>query len=169
MSIAPNLVEYVPPPTCAAYIDSTAPVNVITGPWGSGKTSASIMKLFYHAGRTKPNKNNVRQCRAVVIRNTSDQLRDTTIKTFLYWFPTGTVGTYKEFNKTYLAYYPGQPLPDGTPTWVDLEVMFRALDRPDDVRKLLSWNLLLFILTSYAKYHLRYYLMPRGAQGDTLQ
>ena len=57
------------------------------------------------------------------------QLRDTTIKTFHDWFPPKIFGEWQVTNHTYyLTKFPG----------VHLEVLFRALDRPDQVSNLLS-------------------------------
>lgn len=57
------------------------------------------------------------------------QLRDTTIKTFMDWFPPKIFGTYRVTDHSYfITKFPG----------VQIEIMFRALDRPDQVANLLS-------------------------------
>jgi hypothetical protein len=57
------------------------------------------------------------------------QLCDTTIKTFMHWFPPKIFGEYRVTDHTYfMTKFPG----------VHLEIMFRALDRPDQVSNLLS-------------------------------
>jgi len=57
------------------------------------------------------------------------QLKDTTIKTFHDWFPPKIFGEWRVTDHTFfLTRFPG----------VHLEVMFRALDRPDQVSNLLS-------------------------------
>ncbi len=57
------------------------------------------------------------------------QLKDTTIKTFHDWFPPKLFGEYRVTDHTFIiTKFPG----------VHLEVMFRALDRPDQVSNLLS-------------------------------
>jgi len=59
-------------------------------------------------------------------------LRDTTIKTFHDWFPPRFFGEYRVTDHTYIiTKFPG----------VHLEVLFRALDRPDQVSNLLSLEL----------------------------
>jgi intein/homing endonuclease len=60
------------------------------------------------------------------------QLCDTTIKTFMDWFPSSIFGNYRVTDHTYfITNFPG----------VEIEVMFRALDRPDQVSNLLSLEL----------------------------
>jgi len=60
------------------------------------------------------------------------QLRDTTIKTFMDWYPERIFGTYRVTDHTYfITKFPG----------VEIEVLFRALDRPDQVSNLLSLEL----------------------------
>lgn len=57
------------------------------------------------------------------------QLKDTTIKTFHDWFPPDVFGEWRVTDHTYIiTKFPG----------VHLEVLFRALDRPDQVSNLLS-------------------------------
>lgn len=60
---------------------------------------------------------------------TYGELRDTTIKTFFQWLPPEHFGKYNSTEHTYNV-----KAMEGC----DFEVMFRALDRPDDVKKLLS-------------------------------
>lgn len=69
-----------------------------------------------------------RRTRWMVVRNTMKELKDTTLKTWLSWFPTGTIGYWKETGATYYI-----EIDD-----VRAEVMFRALDRPEDAKDLLS-------------------------------
>ena len=60
------------------------------------------------------------------------QLKDTTIKTFHDWFPPRLFGEYRVTDHMYIiTKFPG----------VHLEVLFRALDRPDQVSNLLSLEL----------------------------
>lgn len=60
------------------------------------------------------------------------QLKDTTIKTFHDWFPPKLFGEYRVTDHLYIiTKFPG----------VHLEVLFRALDRPDQVSNLLSLEL----------------------------
>lgn len=104
----------------------------ITGPVGGGKTVACIMEGLMRSMRQLPSSDGVRRTRGAIIRNKYPELKSTTIKTFQDWIPESICpivydvpirGTYR------------QQLQDGTS--VEMEVVFLALDRPEDVSKLL--------------------------------
>lgn len=59
------------------------------------------------------------------------ELADTTLATWLQWFPEGTAGSLNRSDMVYKIRY-GQ---------IEADVLFRALDKPGDVRKLLSLEL----------------------------
>lgn len=126
-------LNYTPPITVERYMLSDARMRVIMGPQGSGKSSGSVVEIPRRAIEQAPDDDGVRRSRWLVVRNTMPQLRTTTIKTFLDWIPAGSIGQWKESIKEYHIHL---PLPDGTT--VKSEVMFLALDTPDDVSKLLS-------------------------------
>lgn len=118
--------EYNPSPTQNAFIIDDGFVNLIIGPIGSGKTLASIIKWHKLIYEQEPSDDGIRYTRTVVVRNTSVELRDTTIKSFEDWF-----GDYLKFNWGNLtATYEHDD--------VKAEILFRALDKPTDMKKLLS-------------------------------
>lgn len=127
-------VRYRAPPTLARFMRSNARVRAAVGPLGSGKSSSCCVELLRRAAEQKPHKG-IRATRAVVIRNTYPELRDTTRKTFEQWMPPG-LGQWKEKE---FSYHIDQPLSDGTR--LKCEVLFRALDTPEHVKKLLSLEL----------------------------
>jgi hypothetical protein len=104
----------------------------IRGPVGSGKSVACCVEVFRRALQQEPNKAGVRRSRWAIIRNTNPQLRTTTIKTWLDWFPENDWGKF-----TWSVPYTHN-LKKGD---LELEVIFLALDRPEDVKKLLSLEL----------------------------
>lgn len=114
-------------------MNSPAYVRVLAGPVGSGKSVCTSHELMKLAMMQEPNSLGERKTRSLIVRNTADQLRSTTMKTFFDWFPPGVWGTYKASEKTFFV---NQKLADGTT--VKAEFMFIALDTPDDVRKALS-------------------------------
>lgn len=122
--------------TLEAYGNSTAFVQVIMGPLGAGKTIASSFKLLKLICSQRANKNGVRKSRWLVTRNTYPDLVGTTIRDWRAVVPQGT-GTFT------FGHPPEHKLdfdlPDGTR--VQAEVLFVALDRPDDVRKLRGFQL----------------------------
>ena len=63
----------------------------LRGPVGSGKSVCCSIEIFRRALQQEQNADGIRQSRWAVIRNTNPQLRTTTIKTWLDWFPR-TVG-----------------------------------------------------------------------------
>ena len=98
------------------------------GPVGSGKSSCCSVEVARRAISQAPGPDRLRRSRFGVIRNTYRELMDTTVKTFCDWFPEGQWG---HFNRGDMTYY----LEAGD---VRSEIVFRALDRPQDVKKLLS-------------------------------
>lgn len=83
-------------------------------------------EIFRRAQEQAPGPDGVRRTRHLVLRNTYRELADTTVKTWLDWF--GAVGHWRAAEMTHIVTLPG----------CEFEVLFRALDRPDDVAKLLS-------------------------------
>ena len=112
-------------------MESDAKMRVLMGPVGSGKSVASSFEVIRRASLQKPNKNGIRKSRVAIVRETARQLQDTTIKTFLDWFPPGPCGNFMRTTKTYF-FKVGD---------VECEVMFRALDDADDVANLNSLEL----------------------------
>lgn len=106
-------------------------MRVLMGPVGSSKSVTSCFEIVRRAGQQAPNQQGVRKTRALVVRETARQLMDTTIKTFLDWFPEGVCGRYMRTTKTYF-FKVGD---------IECEVMFRALDDADDVANLNSLEL----------------------------
>ncbi|HHT9136789.1 MAG TPA: LAGLIDADG family homing endonuclease [Candidatus Wunengus sp. YC60] len=98
----------------------------------SGKSSACVFDIVRRANEQTPSPDGIRRSRWAVVRNSYGQLKDTTIKTFHDWFPPRLFGEYRVTDHSYLiTKFPG----------VHLEVLFRALDRPDQVSNLLSLEL----------------------------
>ncbi len=77
----------------------------------------------------------IRKSRYAIIRNTYRELIDTTMQTWFDWFPKH-IGAYRAMDMKWTL---NKKLDDGTQ--LHLEVLFRALDRPDDIKKLLSLEL----------------------------
>lgn len=71
LSIVSNL-SYTPPASIAGYLMSDAFISLAVGPIGSAKTTASVMKIPYHASQMAPCRDGIRRSRAIVIRNCYD-------------------------------------------------------------------------------------------------
>ena len=124
-------INFTPPPTLARFMQSDAKMRVVMGPVGSGKSVACSFEVIRRAGMQEPDSRGIRRSRFAVVRETVRQLQDTTIKTFLDWFPPGQCGQYLRTTKTY-NFKVGD---------IECEIMFRALDDADDVANLNSLEL----------------------------
>jgi hypothetical protein len=123
-------------PTLARFMESDAFARFIVGPVGSGKSSVDINEIIRRGMETPPCRDGVRRSRFVIVRNTYGELADTTKKTFDQWVPNPSA--ICEFNKNEFTATIKIHGEDGK---VHIEVLFRALDRPDHVKKLLSMEL----------------------------
>ena len=126
--------KFIATPTQESFMVSDKYVRVLAGPIGGGKSVACAHELMRWACAQEPNHRGERKTRFLIVRNTADQLRNTTRKTVFDWFPPGESGLFwKETDKTL---YIEATLGDGSQ--LKSEWMFIALDTPDDVRKALS-------------------------------
>lgn len=126
-------ITYTPPgPVAEDFLFDDAFVCGIKGPVGSGKSVASVMKLMTIAAQQPISPvTGKRHSRFAIIRNTYPELKTTTIKTWHSWIPPD-VGRWRD---------EGPPCHHIQAGELDCEVLFIALDRPQDVRKLLSLEL----------------------------
>lgn len=123
-----SALNYIPPASVTGFLTDEHFVSLILGPVGSTKTTAGIMKIAYHAKRMAPCRDGIRRSRAIWVRNTREQLRDTSIPDVLRWFPEGKAGTYLKTEYKFTLRFDD----------VECEILFRGLDDSDDVRRLLS-------------------------------
>lgn len=129
--MATETTNYEAPPSVARFMQSSASVRLVMGPVGSGKSVGLCMEIARRSAMQAPNRRGIRKTRWVIVRNTYQQLKDTTLKTWLEWFPDGVAGKWREYDKTFFLKFGD----------VEAEVLFRALDDPDDVNRLLSLEL----------------------------
>ena len=121
--------EYTSPgPVCDQFLLSEAFVTGIRGPIGSGKSTAAVMKILMMADRQVVQKDGRKHSRFVIVRNTYAELKTTTIKTWHQWVPE-TLGKWVA---------QGPPTHHIVDDKIDMEVIFLALDRAADVKKVLS-------------------------------
>lgn len=124
--------DYSPVPTIGDFSNSDAFVRGLIGPFGSGKSSGCVVEFPYRAMNQKPGPDGIRRTRWAVVRNTVRELQDTTIQTFHNWLPPHHFGRYYSSDNRYVV---------KAFDHCEFEVLFRALDRPEDVKKLLSLDL----------------------------
>lgn len=111
-------------------------VRLVRGPIGSGKSVGCIQEVLKNAHEQAPAPDGIRYSRWAIIRNTYPELKTTTIKTWQDWVPEAVAPIKWSSPITCLL---DKPLPDGTR--VHMEVLFLALDKPEDTKKLLSLEL----------------------------
>ncbi len=128
--MATSVYSYDSVPTIRRFSHSEARHRIIMGPFRSGKSSGSLMELIYRGQQQAPDiKDGIRKTRFAIIRNTFRMLEDTTMRTVFDWFPPGQFGVHRVADHDYIIdKFPG----------VRIEFNFRALDRPDHVKNLLS-------------------------------
>lgn len=118
------------------FHNSDAQVRGIRGPFGTGKSVACFWEIFFRAQEMPPQADGVRRSRWAVIRNTYPELLTTSLNTYKDWF--GGVSTIREAAPIQAIMRAIVPDDD---TKIELQIYFLALDRPDDVKKLLSLEL----------------------------
>ena len=119
-------------PTIARFHRANKDFRAIEGPIGSGKSVACCVEIFRRCKEQRVGEDGFRRSRWAVVRNTKGQLKDTTLKTWFDWFPSRQgVGYWKETDATFYLEFGD----------VKAEILFRALDTPEDVAKVLSLEL----------------------------
>lgn len=127
-----NRVKYRPHgATLQAFGQSTAAVQIIRGPLGSGKTKGVVFKIIKLIVNQRADADGVRKSRIAAIRNTYPDLQTTTIREFKECVAPA-MGQFKNGHPPTFVF--DFALPDGTR--VEAEVDFLALDRAEDVKKL---------------------------------
>ncbi len=127
---------YVPTETGrVAHLDDSF-VRVIMGPYGSGKSTWAATEIVKRACAMPIWHNGRRRSRWGIVRNTSGELSTTTLATWLAWFEE--LGDIRKRQKPIMTYE--HTFNDGHGV-VELELLFIALDRPEDVRKIKSLEL----------------------------
>jgi len=130
-------VVYRPSMTMKAYHKDDSFVRLLVGPIGSGKSVASVIEMLLKSFNQQPDSTGRRCTRWAIIRTAYRLLQDTTIKTFFDWVPR-ELGKWKAMD---LIFEINTPHPSGDGTHVHAEFLFRSLEKPSDVNKLLSLEL----------------------------
>lgn len=130
-------VNYVAPgPVSEAFHRDDSFVRGLMGPVGSGKSTACCFEILSRALEQKPSPDGIRRSRWAICRNTYPELKSTTIKTWMDWYQDLAV---MKWDTPITSNINISDIGDGT--GLELEVIFMALDRPDDVGKLRSLEL----------------------------
>jgi hypothetical protein len=121
-------LTYTASATAKRFLRSDHPFRILAGPVGGGKSVACVIEVLRRCMQMPTCKDGKRRSRWVIVRNTSVQLRDTTLKTWLDWIRPGVLGYWKESEKTFFLRFND----------VEAEILFRPLDTPEDVQRVLS-------------------------------
>lgn len=106
----------------------------VTG--NSGTSTCSCHKLWKLACEQTPDYDKVRRTRWIITRDTYKDLRDTTIKTWLEWFPEDFWGPMLRGEPSFHHLKRDHPSGDGTR--IDCEVIFLAVPDPDIAERVLA-------------------------------
>lgn len=124
-------------PTLWRFFTSRKKVRVVLGPVGSGKTVMSCIDPYAIAMQQEPGKNGIRPFKLAIIRNSMPELWRTTIETWLGIYDESRCGTMRRSTPIRHDIF----IPDlGDGTSLDFQVEFFGLDRPDQVKALLSYE-----------------------------
>lgn len=136
------VIQYNPEPIAQDFILDERFYSYIVGPVGSAKTTAILFKIVHRAQlQAKSPVDGIRRTRWVIVRNTTPQLLDTTLKSWFTWFPDGQAGNWVSGTKTFWMRFGD----------VEAEIMFRPLDTADDVRRVLSLEVTGAILDEFVE------------------
>ncbi len=127
---------YIPTATGLVAHEDDSFVRVLMGPYGSGKSTWAIEEIVQRACEMPRWYSGRRKSRWGIVRNTSGELSTTTLATWLAWF--GELGDISKRQKPIMTYE--HTFSDGHGL-IELELLFIALDRPEDVRKIKSLEL----------------------------
>jgi hypothetical protein len=146
---------YNAPLSVQGFLQATAFVSLIMGPVGSTKTTAGIMKIAYMAKRMAACTDGIRRSKCIWIRNTREQLKDTSIPDFLKWYPDGQAGTYEKTRMSFMLRFDD----------VECEVLFRGLDDANDVRRVLSLQASFAVMDEFREIHKDIFEAVQGRLG----
>lgn len=146
-----SIWKYTPPgPVAQRFIESRGPIDLIRGPWGSGKTVACVFKVARHCAvdfpvcRDDTFPDGVIRVRAAAIRDTYREMAKTALQSWHEFFPKNGPYTRQPVRENYtggsdrpvkhnLAWqvirpvYAGKGNWEKRPVWVDLQMEFGAI------------------------------------------
>ncbi len=129
MSALDKTIRYIAPHTLSKFHKSPSFVRLVLGAIGSGKSVGMCAEIVRLASQQLPSDDGIRHSRWAVVRNTQKELKNTTIKTWMDWY-----GEFGEFHKSEMTF--NMELKD-----IKCEILFLGLDRPDQLKSLLSLEL----------------------------
>ena len=125
--MATGKLNYTPSKTIREFMLSDHPMRAVMGPVGSGKTTGAIVELLRRAIQMPKGIDGLRHSVMLVVRNTKQQLKDTTLASVTELLP---VEIWKWKESDFAMYF---NFNDVRSKW-----LFRSLDTPEDVQRVLS-------------------------------
>lgn len=125
-------INYQATKTASKFHKDNSFVRLLLGPVGCGKSVADCLEVFRRGCEQEPGTDGISRSRWAIVRNTYPELKSTTIKTWQEWFPPEYFGSVKwDSPISHTLIFSG----------IVIEVLFIALDKPADIRKLMSLEL----------------------------
>lgn len=112
-------------------------ITILRGPVGSGKTTGCCARIMAQGMGQQVSPDGYRYAKWGVVRNTYGELLSTTVASWRAIFPENQFGPIRYGAP--ITHHIRIPPTDKAPG-LDLRIEFIALDRPKDVRRLLSWE-----------------------------
>lgn len=124
---------YVPCKTGEAFHNDDSMVRLIIGPYGSGKSTTCVTEIVKRTQEMPIWCHGIRRSKWAIVRNTSGELMTTTLQTWLHWFES--LGSFVKRQKPVMTYQHTFRDEKGI---CEIELIFLALDREEDLRKVRS-------------------------------
>ena len=118
------------------YFWDRSELAIIQGPIQSGTSTASCLRTWAIACEQEADYDGIRRTRFIITRDTYKELRETTIKTWLEWFPESEWGPMIRSEPSFHHLKRKHPSNDGT--FVDCEVIFLAVPDADVAEQILA-------------------------------
>jgi hypothetical protein len=118
-------MKFVGPMAHAFRIDKSA-VSTIMGPYGSAKTTTCFQKIINSILWQPKGPDGVRRARWCVVRDTYGHLQANVMADWFMWFPK-TKENYNQSTNTHRLRF-AIPVAPGRVEWLELEMLFRAVD-----------------------------------------
>lgn len=125
--MAINGLNYTPSKTVREFMLSEHPMRALMGPVGGGKTSGAVIELLRQSILMPQGADGLRHSVMLIVRNTKQQLKDTTVASVKELLPL-SIYKWKEAEMCMEFEFN-----DVRSKW-----MFRSLDTPEDVQRVLS-------------------------------
>jgi hypothetical protein len=138
-------IIYTPPPTIRDFIAGPPPGRAVLRLHRRAvrieQDHRAVLQAHPHGQAAGARAGRHRRSRAVVVRNTGNQLNDTTLSSWFYWFKPGQAGTWEATKKNFTLRFGD----------VECEVMFRPLDTPQDIARVLSLEVTFAIIDEFVE------------------